>query len=406
MIKDGTGANDNMKILVVCQYYYPEPFRVSDICETLVQKGHEVTVLTGLPNYPEGKVLDDYRNGKRRNELLNGVRVIRCFEIGRGKSHFKLFLNYFSYAASATLKVLSLDKDFDVIFVNQLSPVMMAIPAMAYKKKRHKKMLLYCLDLWPDSLAAGGIKEGSMIYNVFLKLSRWIYKAADMIIVTSSMFKGYFENTLSINADKIVHLPQYAEDLFSQCEDVHGNDKFNFVFAGNIGDMQSVDTIIKAANELRQYSNIVFHIVGDGSKLDECRKIAYDLGLDNVVFYGRRPVNEMLYFYGMADAMLITLKDNKTLSYTLPGKVQSYMAAGKPIIGAINGETKHVIEESGCGLCCAAEDYQGLANLVLEFCNSNNREQMAMNAYNYYNENFSKERFISMLESALLSLGA
>jgi glycosyltransferase involved in cell wall biosynthesis len=394
-----------VKILVVCQYYYPEPFRISDICETLVQKGHDVTVLTGLPNYPEGRVLDEYRQGKKRNETLNGVKVIRNFEIGRGNGHLKLFLNYFSFALSASIQALIMKEEFDIVFVNQLSPVMMGIPAMVYKRKHHKVILLYCLDLWPDSLAAGGIKEGSVIYKLFFKISKWIYNAADMILVTSSMFKDYFERTLGMTTDNIKHLPQYAEDLFAQCMDVPRNDTLNFVFAGNIGDMQSVETIIRAANELREYSNIAFHIVGDGSKSDECKQLVDSLGLANVKFYGRRPVGDMPHFYGLADAMLITLKDNKTMSYTLPGKVQSYMAAGKPVIGSINGETSRVIEESGCGLCCAAEDYKGLANLILQFCNSDKKEQMAANAQRFYFENYSKERFMAGLEDALIKLG-
>jgi len=393
-----------MKILVICQYYYPEPFRISDICESLVKKGHKITVLTGLPNYPEGRVLDDYRYGKKRNEVLNGVKVIRSFEIGRGKSNFKLFLNYLSFTVSASMKVFFIKEEFDVILVNQLSPVMMAIPAILYKKKHNKKVLLYCLDLWPDSLSAGGVKAGSIIYKLFLKLSKWIYSSVDMILVTSSMFIVYFESTLKINTTNIKHLPQYAEELFSHSKTMTQNGKFNFVFAGNIGDMQSVETIVKAANELRGYSNITFHIVGDGSKLDECRQNAHNLGLNNVVFYGIKPVGEMPHFYGMADAMLITLKDNKTLSYTLPGKIQSYMAAHKPIIGAINGETMHVIKESGCGLCCPAEDYKGLADLVLQFCNNHKKAQMAESSYKFYIKNYSKERFMTILEHTLINL--
>lgn len=401
-----------MKILVVCQYYYPEPFRISDICETLVKKNHEVTVLTGLPNYPEGRILDEYRHGKKRNEVINGVKVIRSYEIGRGNSHLRLFLNYASFAASASLKAFFMKDEFDVILVNQLSPVMMAIPAMVYKRKRQKKILFYCLDLWPDSLAAGGVIEDSLIYRLFLDISKWIYNSADKILVTSSMFKDYFENVLTIKADDIEHLPQYAEDLFTQREDetiteiaaTSEEKKYNFVFAGNIGDMQSVDTIIKAANELRSHHNIQFHIVGDGSKFDECRNLTKSLELENVVFYGRRPVHEMPSFYSIADAMLITLKDNKTLSYTLPGKIQSYMAAGKPIIGAINGEARRVIEASKSGLCCNAEDYNALSELILTFCNYNNKEQMAINAQEFYEEHYSKDKFIYSLENALKEL--
>ena len=394
-----------MKILVVCQYYYPEPFRISDICENLVRNGHQVTVLTGLPNYPEGRILDNYRHGKNKQETINGVKVIRCYEIGRGNNKLTLFLNYFSFAASGSFKAMLIKEEFDVVFVNQLSPVMMAIPAIVYKRKHHKKLMLYCLDLWPDSLAAGGVKEGSLIYKVFLGISKWIYGNSDLTLVTSSMFKDYFENTLGVNTKNVKHLPQYAEDLFSQGLGMKPiSEKFNFVFAGNIGDMQSVDTIIKAAGELRGQSDIVFHIIGDGSKADECRQLTESLNLNNIVFYGRRPLEEMPKFYEMADAMFITLKDNKTLSYTLPGKVQSYMAAGKPIIGAINGETQRIIEQADCGLCCKAEDYKGLSNLILRFCNSDKQDEMANNAQQFYLENYSKEQFINNLEDALNGL--
>lgn len=401
-----------MKVLVVCQYYYPEPFRISDICEALVNKSHEVTVLTGLPNYPDGIVLDDYRHGKKRNEVVNGVNIIRSFEIGRGNSKLRLFLNYVSFALSASLKAFIMKEEFDVIFVNQLSPVMMAIPAIIYKRKRHKRILLYCLDLWPDSLAAGGVRENSLIYKLFLSISKWIYNYADKILVSSSMFKDYFNKVLSINADNIQHLPQYAEDLFAHREDenvtkfvaLNEEKKYKFVFAGNVGDMQSVDTIIKAADKLRNYQNIQFHIVGDGSKAEECRNLANSLELENVVFYGRRPVQEMPVFYSMADAMLITLKDNKTLSYTLPGKMQSYMAACRPIIGAVNGEARRIIEESQSGLCCNAEDYNALSQLILAFCHSDDKEQMAINAQKFYVEHYSKDKFMYSLENALKEL--
>lgn len=395
-----------MKILMVCQYYYPEPFRISDICETLAKNGHDVTVLTGLPNYPEGKIYDNYRRGQKRKEIINGVEVIRSFEIGRGSSKLGLLLNYFSFAASASLKAMFMKDDFDIVLVNQLSPIMMGIPAIIYKKKHNKKMLLYCLDLWPASLAAGGIKENSLIYKIFLKISKWIYNSADLILVTSKMFKSYLNDIIGLIDKNVKHLPQYAEDLFSQSLDTIEHDDLNFVFAGNIGDMQSVETIIKAANELKHNTKIIFHIVGDGSRLDVCKQLAEGFGLSNVVFYGRCPVNEMPYYYGLADAMLITLKDNEVLSYTLPGKIQSYMAAGKPIIGAINGEAKYVIEEAECGFCCDAEDYKSLANLVLKFCDSNKKEQMGLNAQKFYFKNYSKEKFMEQLENAIISLEA
>lgn len=394
-----------MKLLVICQYYYPEPFRITDICESLVEEGHDVTVLTGLPNYPEGKILKNYRRGKNRSETINGVKVIRTFEIGRGTSKFQLFFNYFSYTVSASIKALNLNEKFDVVLVNQLSPVTMAIPAIVYKKKYNRKILLYCLDLWPASLIAGGIKESSIFYKFFLKISKWIYSSVDSIAVTSSMFKEYFKNTLGMNIENIQHIPQYAEDLFIKVEKVKKRSGFNFVFAGNIGEMQSVETIVKAANEIKENTNITFHIVGDGSMLEECISLSKKLNLNNIIFYGRKPIHEMPKYYDLADAMIITLKDDKTISYTLPGKIQSYMAAHKPIIGSINGETSRVILDADCGYCCAAEDYKALSNTILEFCYSEQKNKMGKNAYDYYIKNYSKEKFISSIERSIFQLG-
>ena len=393
-----------MKLLVICQYYYPEPFRISDICEALVKKGHQVTVLTGLPNYPEGKVLDSYRSGKNRKEVINGVDVIRSFEIGRGNRKATLLLNYFSFALSASYKTLFMKEKFDAVFVNQLSPVMMGFPAMVYKKKHNKKMLLYCLDLWPASLTAGGIQKDSRIYQLFSHLSTWIYRSADQIAVSSTMFQSYLTGTIGINTSTIVHLPQYAETLFTEKVAVEKGNRFHFVFAGNIGEMQSVETIIKAADILRNDAAIQFHIVGDGSKLEECIVLSENLGLTNILFHGRKPLHEMPNYYSLADAMLITLKDDAALSSTLPGKVQSYMAAGKPIIGAINGETSEVIKAAACGYCCEAENASELANLIVRFCLSSDKEKMATNAYDYYGKHYSKEQFLAVLEETLIKM--
>lgn len=394
-----------MKLLVICQYYYPEPFRITDICESLVEKGYDVTVLTGLPNYPEGKILKNYRRGNNRRETINGVKVIRTFEIGRGTSKLQLFLNYFSYTLTASIKAFNLNGKFDVVLVNQLSPVVMAIPAIVYKKKHNRKILLYCLDLWPASLIAGGIKESSIFYKLFFKISKWIYSSVDSIAVTSSMFKEYFKEKLFMDIENIQHIPQYAEDIFAEIEEKKENRKFNFVFAGNIGEMQSVETIVKAANELKEKNNIMFHIVGDGSKLKECILLSKKFKLKNIIFYGRKPINEMPQYYSFADAMLITLKNDKAISYTLPGKVQSYMAAHKPIIGSINGETRRVIKEANCGYCCAADDYKELSKIILEFCDSNQQRLMGENGYDYYIKNYSKKSFITALEESLIKLG-
>ena len=389
-----------MKILVVSQYYYPEPFRVTDICETLAQRGHHVTVLTGLPNYPEGKILKEYKSKEHRDEMRNGVRIIRCYEHGRGNNAIHLLWNYFSFAISGKKMVRKLDKDFDVVLINQLSPVMMAWPGIKYAKKYGKKALLYCYDLWPASLAAGGIKQGSFIYKIFDMISKKVYRQVDKIAVTSKSFIEYFTKKHGLEENKLFYLPQYCEDLFSDIKPRVNDGTYNYVFAGNIGAMQSVETIIKSAKLVKDDPTIKIHIVGDGRDLRNCKKEAEDL--DNVIFYGRRPVEEMPKFYEMADAMLVTLAKDDLVSKTLPGKVQSYMAAGKPIIASIDGEAKLVIEEAECGMICEAEDYEELAKLFVEFKHMD-AENFSNNAKKYYELNFVRSKFFDGIVDVLKS---
>ncbi len=391
-----------MQLLVVCQYYSPEPFRISDICEELVALGHSVTVLTGLPNYPAGTVLPDYKKNKRRDEVIGGVKVRRCFTIGRRSGAFFRLLNYYSYALSSWLSVSKLKDDFDAVFVYQLSPVMMAKAGIRYKKKYGKKLVLYCLDLWPESLAAAGIKRCSPLYRHYLNLSEKIYQQADKLLVTSKGFQNYLSEHFGIEESKIDYLPQYAEGFFSPKACRKEKDGFtDLLFAGNIGAMQSVDTIIDAAALLKDNPKIRWHIVGDGSEYERCRAYADSLQLKNLTFHGRKPPEEMPGFYSMADAMLVTMSKDPVLSLTLPGKIQSYMAAGKPILGAVDDEAAATIAEAGCGICAAAQDAKGLAEIALRFSKFNSAEEMAQNARNYYEKRFSKESFMIYIVKSL-----
>lgn len=414
VVEGGTGEmqkaaeepeNIKKKILVVCQYYKPEPFRISDICEEMVHRGHEVHVVTGYPNYPEGILYEGYGKGKHIDEVINGVKVHRCFTIPRATGTVKRMMNYYSYAASSTKYVLSKKcvasdgKPFDVVYCNQLSPVMMSDAAIAYKKKYKVPVVMYCLDLWPESLVAGGITRESVIYKYYHHVSKRIYRHMDKILITSRMFSDYLRDEFGIKSDKIEYLPQYAERVFEQIPPREEDSKFNFMFAGNIGAVQSVETIIKAAELLRD-EPVKFHIVGGGTDLEILQELGVDL--ENVEFYGRRPLEEMPEFYAQADAMLVTLAADPVLSLTLPGKVQSYMAVGKPIIGAIDGETKVVIEAAQCGFCGKAESVDELAENIREFIKKDtDRVSMGQNARKFYEENFQESLFMDKLERKL-----
>lgn len=387
-----------MDILMISQYYAPEPFRHPDICEELVKRGHKVTAVVGTPNYPMGRIFPEYRFGHRKDEVINGVKVHRCFTIGRRSGILFRFLNYYSYCNAARLYLRTVREDFDVIFVNQLSPIMMVEPAVSWKRRHGTPAVLYCLDLWPESLAAGGIRRGSLLYRFFHSQSRKLYSSMDKILITSRAFSDYFRQEFGITDTE--YLPQYAEELFraDQCRK-EPDDRIDLMFAGNVGAAQAVETILRAAELTLDVPNLRWHIVGDGSELERLAGVGGKI--PNVIFHGRKPLEEMPRYYSMADAMLVTMQKNPVLSLTLPGKVQSYLAAGKPILGAIDGETKLVIEAANCGFCGGAEDAQALAENARRFAAAD-RELLSRNARAFYEEQFRKERFMDALEAALL----
>lgn len=389
-----------MKLLIVSQHFYPEQFRINDIAFSLAKRGHDVTVLTGLPNYPKGKIFPEYRHGQNRNQVIEGVKIVRCSLVGRGTSLLTFGLNYAWFAISASLKGKRLKEKFDLVYSYQTSPVSMARPAIAVKKKQNIPLIINCLDQWPISVTAGPIPEKSLLYKILYRYSVNTYNKADLITITSKSFKNYFENILKLPAEKygLIYWPQYAEDTYAKTEkEINGI--YDVLYAGNIGPATDVEVIIKAAAELKDYKNIHFHIVGDGMNLPSCKAIAEKEKLTNVTFYGSHPVTEMPKYYSLADAFIITMSDNPVVNYTLPAKMQSYMMGGKPIIGAVNGETQRVIKESGCGYCTDAGDYKGLAKCILEASQDElDTKEMGKIAKQYYEAHFNKERLLDQLE--------
>lgn len=381
-----------MRVLVICQYYYPEPFRISDICEELVKKGHYVKVVTGIPNYPMGEIYKGYENSSKHDEIVNGVFVHRCNIYPRKKGFINRFINYYSYSFKSSKYINKLNDNFDVVFINQLSPVMMAKAGIKYAKKNNKKTVLYCLDLWPVSLAAGGVEERSIIFKFFHWESKKIYKNVDKIISSSKMFSNYFFKEFGIR--NIDYLPQYAEEIFGPIECKKKKNCFiDLMFAGNVGSLQNLEILVKVAKKCLDIKNLRWHVVGDGVELEKLKNISAGLP---ITYYGRKPLEEMPRYYSMADAMIVSMKKNLTLSLTLPGKIQTYMAAGKPIIASIDGEAKRVIKEANCGLVADAEDINGFEQVVRNFVYNRNNE-WEENSYDYYKNHFSKQRFIKSL---------
>lgn len=393
-----------MKVLVVCQHYAPEPFRVTEICEDLAARGHQVTAVVGLPNYPSGIVPKEYKWFRRRKETKNGVEIRRCFEIGRKNTKLGLAVNYVSYMLSACWKVLWLKRDYDVIYAYSTSPVLMSLPASFLRCISTKPLAIHVLDIWPACLAAMNVYEGSLLYAFMKRVSKWVYKKADVLLIGSKRFQGYMENVHGLTVPDEHYLPQFADSLFDERPDAPPSEILNLVFAGNIGKVQGLETLIHAAHLLRD-EPIRWHILGDGSNYQACVELAESLGLDGqtVTFYGRQPLSSMPGYYAMADAMLVSMRNDISVNDTLPGKVQSYMAAGKPILGSITGETPYILNQAECGLCAPPEDAEAFAALVRRFMGlpTLKREEMGESAKKYYQEHFTKKRHMDRLEQLL-----
>lgn len=402
--------NKKMYILATCQYGWPEPYPSLYPMEEMAKRGHYVNAITGIPNYPMGKIYEGYRHNKVEKEIHEGVHITHVPVIPRKHNKFYRFLNYHSYPLTANIEIQKLEGNYDVIFANQSSPVMMVEPAIKYAKKWNKKVVLYCMDLWPASLEIGGIKKNSLVYKFYYQISKKIYTSADKILVTSRMFKKYFINEFGISADKIEYLPQYAISEFDNIPEQMEKNTTDFVFAGNIGTAQNIYVILKAAYIIQENKitdngkNIYFHIFGDGQELDNLKKYSQKYHISNVFFYGRRPSEEMPKYYAFADAMLVTLDANPLISLTLPAKVQSYMSAGKPILASANGEIADVVRESGAGLCSNAGDAQEFVNIIQKFVDNENRKAMGERAKKYYDKNFSRKKIMDKLEKILIQM--
>lgn len=401
-----------MKVLVVCQYFYPEEFKVNELVEGLVKRGNEVTVLTGKPTYPRGTYPKGYKFYGVQEEEYKGAKVIRVPEMTRGKGGIVgVVRSLLSFFISSTWYAKHHKIEADAILCFQLSPVTMANAALIYKRKLNAKLVHWVQDLWPESVTATTPLKGGPVIRWLDRYVARIYRQSDVILVQSETFgrsicsKGDFKS-------KIVFAPNWAEDSFIDADTSIDKDfplqpnaeEFRVMFAGNIGEAQDFENIIKAANLTKDINQIKWIIVGDGRARECAEQEVNRLGLNETVrFLGRYPVETMPKFFAQADAMLVTLKNEFIFSLTIPSKTQAYMAAGKPILTMINGVGNDVVEEAKCGLTAKAEDYCGLAANVKKMYAMEARalEEMGYAAKRYYDEHFAKDMIIDRVNEAL-----
>ena len=393
--QEGVDRRSPLRILVVTQCFYPDIYAVNDIVEEMVKRGHKVTVLTGLPDYTTSKIPPEYRHGKRRHEHYKGADVYRVQTIARHHGPIWRSLNYLSFVVTGSLRAWTQDftkteAGFDVIYVWEVSPVTMAVPAIRLAKRYRKPLFLYCMDIWPECVKAMGITESNPAFPIIHAWSRLIYNACDHIAVSSKPFFAYLEQTNRVPLSRMSYLPQYADDAlllsdFTKQPDGH----VDFLFIGNIGKAQKLDCLIRAMSVFREKKDdssseankVTLHIVGGGSDEERIRELTQRLGLtDRIRFYGPKPAAEAAQYYKKADVCVLTLDGSTQIGDTLPGKLQTYMAAGKPVIAAANGATKEVIEESRCGICTPAGDDRALGEALLDAAEAILKTEMTRSA--------------------------
>lgn len=393
-----------MKILVISQYFYPENFRINGIVKELVNRGHTVTVLTGRPNYPDGKIYDTYQESHKKVSNYFGANVYRCKLRPRKSGVFNLALNYLSFVIQAKKTLRRINPDFDIIFFYEPSPISSGIPAIWYGKKHNIKTVIYNLDIWPDCVRDISEKKPlstkNIVFLIAKSISKKVYSRFDLIINKCDEFGNYLQEVLSIEKDKMITIDEYAENTYlSVNKKPINNGVIDFMFLGNIGKSQNCDQIVKSFSMIK-HDNAMLHFVGDGSYLKEIKRLVSVLKLQNkVVFHRRCSTEEVIDFYNLADVCLLTLSNRTASGLTPPTKLSGYMASSRCIVASIDGAAKRIIEKANCGFVCCANDVEGLATLMQKAMDENceNLHKMGQNGRTYFENNFTLEKHIDSL---------
>jgi len=402
-----TKIKTKKRILIVTQNFFPETFGINDIVSEMVKKGVDVDVLTGLPNYPQGKFYKGYGLFQRGPKYYHGARLYRCAVFPRLKnSNLGICLNYASFPFFATLKALLVCfKKYDEIFVYQPSPLFVAIPAKIISFFTKTRKTLYILDIWPESVYSVINFKNNMIRKMLKSYSVKTYRSFDRLLITS---RGFKEELIKVGIEdkKIIYFPQWAPEYSddssrAQIDKSKYCNTFNVLFAGNIGVPQNLGVLVKTALLLGDYKeHLRFVIVGDGDFYDELVRLVEKSQVEDMfIFVGRVPFSHVNDYYDIADCLFASLKDVDLFSKIIPAKIQSYMMAKKPILCAINGESANIISEAECGLCSASNDEEALTQNIIQFYGMPKQERIKMgeNGYSYAKEHFNREILLNAL---------
>lgn len=398
-----------MKILILSPYFFPESFKVNDLVKELELRGHKVTVLTGQPNYPKGKIFEGYSNWSRWADQFGQSKVLRVPVYPRGSGGLlRLAMNYFVFVLSTTVMGLPRlkFKRFDYTLVFASSPITSAIPAIIYKFITGTPVAIWVQDLWPETVLSVGAIKNKLLYGLICHLVKFIYKSSDLLLLQSNSF---YPSVLKWGGrpEQIKYFPNWAEDQFTEEVKANPNIKnrpFKILFAGNIGRAQGVETILLAAEKTRSHPEIEWHFYGDGVLSEWLNQEIKRINLSSTVFWhGRKPLEDMPKIYAEHHVFLVTLKKDDALSLVLPSKIQTYLATGKPILASGDGEIASTIYLSKSGLVSPAEDANGLAEnaIILSTTREEKMNEFSKNGKNFYQKEFSKANLIPKLEKYL-----
>ncbi|MBD8082311.1 glycosyltransferase family 4 protein [Chryseobacterium caseinilyticum] len=395
-----------MRILVISQYFWPENFKINDICLGLKERGHHIEVLTAIPNYPTGRFFEGYSFLGTKDEVWNDIKIHRSKIFSRGNGGIRLMINYFSFVFFGSLKAKSIEGKFDCIFVYMPSPITVGIPAMIASKKLKIPYYFWVQDLWPESLTAAGGINNKYILGFFHKITQIIYKNAEKVLVQSQGFKNYIINQKT-DPDKIIFYPNSTESFYRPVAPTpEFTDKmpsgFCITFAGNLGEAQSLLTVLKAAIIVKErgFSDIKWVFLGDGRQRHQLEQFVNDNHLgDAVNFLGAHPSADMPGFFAASDVLISSLKKDKIFSLTIPSKIQSYLACGKPVLASLDGEGASIVEKANAGYASSAENAAELAENAIKIysISESDRKEMGKNALAYYKKEFEREMLLDKL---------
>ncbi|MEV5029133.1 glycosyltransferase family 4 protein [Paenibacillus sp. LPE1-1-1.1] len=396
-------------ILVISQYFYPEQFRINDICTEWVKRGYKVTVITGIPNYPQGKYYKGYSLFKSRRETYNDVDIIRIPLVARGSNSITLILNYLSFVVSGFIWKSITNVKADFVFIYEVSPMTQALPGIWYAMKRKIPCYLYVQDLWPENVAIITGTTNKWVLSSIGKMVDYIYSHCTKILTTSKSFVKSIENR-GVSTNKIKFWPQYAEDFYKPMKKseavIDGEEKiFKVIFTGNIGNAQGLDILPKAAkiikNEIGCTRKIHFTIVGEGRYKDTLLELIENNDVTELFsFIPKKPASEIPEILSEHDVAIICLTANPLFKMTIPAKLQSYMACGMPILASADGETANIVNESRSGKVCEVGNAKSFADTVVEMSKLSAIEldELQLNSRNYYENNFNKQDLLDEID--------